>query len=74
MQEFQTFMSSLSIGQPTSVDGLSVYPLLRTSPSASFYDTLSPMPFERSTLHISEVSDAGRVPELLVVNDARARC
>jgi len=68
MQEFQTFMSSLSIGQPTSVDGLSVYPLLRTSPSAPFYDTLSDA-VRAGTLHISEVSDAGRVPELLVVND-----
>src|SRR6185295_5679472 len=68
MQDFQTFMSSLSIGSPTSVDGLSVYPLLRRSVSAPFYDTLSDA-VRAGTLHISEVSDTGRVPELRVVND-----
>jgi hypothetical protein len=68
MQEFQTFMSSLSIGSPTSVDGLSVYPLLRPVVSPPFYDTLSDA-VGLGTLHISEVSDAGRVPELRVVND-----
>jgi len=68
MPEFQTFMSSLSIGTPTSVDGLSVYPLLRTAVSPPFYDTLSDA-VRLGTLHISEVSDAGRVPELRVVND-----
>jgi hypothetical protein len=68
MQEFQTFMSSLSIGSPTSVDGLSVYPLLRAAASAPFYDTLSDA-VQSGTLHISEVSDAGHVPELRVVND-----
>jgi len=46
-------MSSLSIGQPTSVDGLSVYPLLRTSPSAPFYDTLSDA-VRAGTLHIQK--------------------
>jgi hypothetical protein len=56
------------MGQPTSVDGLTVYPLLRTSSTAPFYDTLSDA-VRAGTLHISEVSDAGRVPELRVVND-----
>ncbi len=68
MQEFQAFMSSLSIGSPTSVDGLSVYPLLRTTVPPPFYDTLSDA-VRLGTLHISEVSDAGHVPELRVVND-----
>ena len=68
MQEFQAFMSSLTIGSPTSVDGLSVYPLLRTTMAPPFYDTLSDA-VRLGTLHISEVSAAGHVPELRVVND-----
>ena len=68
MPEFQTFMSSLSVGTPATVDGLSVYPLLRTTISPPFYDTLSDA-VRTGTLHISEVSDAGHVPELRVVND-----
>ena len=68
MQEFQTFVASLSIGSPTSVDGLSVYPLLRSAAPAPFYDTLSDA-VRAGTLHISEVSDTGSVPELRVVND-----
>ena len=68
MHEFETFMSSLSIGFPTSVDGLSVYPLLRTTATPPFYDTLSDA-VRLGTLHISEVSDSGHVPELRVVND-----
>jgi hypothetical protein len=68
MQEFHAFISSLSIGSPTSVDGLSVYPLLRASSASPFYDTLSDA-VKFGTLHISEVSQAGHVPELRVVND-----
>jgi hypothetical protein len=68
MQEFQTFMASISIGSPRSVDGLSVYPLLRSDAPAPFYDTLSDA-VRAGTLHISEVSDMGHVPELRVVND-----
>ena len=68
MQAFQAFVSSLSIGSPTSVDGLSVYPLFRTPAPAPFYDTLSDA-VRAGSLHISEVSDTGRVPELRVVND-----
>jgi len=68
MQEFQAFMSSLSIGTPTSMDGLSVYPLLRASSSWPFYDTLTEA-VKAGTLHITEISHAGHVPELRVVND-----
>ena len=70
MQHFQAFVSSLSIGSPTSVDGLSVYPLLRTPAPAPFYDTLSDA-VRAGTLHISEMSDGGSVPELRVVNDGK---
>jgi hypothetical protein len=61
-------MSSLTIAPPVSVDGLSVYPLLRTPAPTPFYDTLSEA-VRAGTLHISEVSEAGHVPELRVVND-----
>jgi hypothetical protein len=70
MQVFQAFVSSLSIGSPTSVDGLSVYPLLRTPAPPPFYDTLSDA-VRAGTLHISEMSDMGSVPELRVVNDGK---
>jgi len=50
------------------VDGLTVYPLLRTSSMSPFYDTLTDA-VKAGTLHISEISQAGHVPELRVVND-----
>src|SRR4030095_14455878 len=68
MHAFQTFMSSLSIGSPTSWEGLTVYPLLRPTAPEPFYDTLSEPP-RGGTLHISEFSESGSVPELRVVND-----
>jgi hypothetical protein len=68
MAPFQAFLSSLTIAPPVSVDGLSVYPLLRTPAPVPFYDTLSDAVRAR-VLHISEVSDAGHVPELRVVNN-----
>lgn len=68
MHQFQGFMSSLTLASPVSVDALTVYPLLRTPAPASFYDTLSEA-VRAGTLHISEVSAAGHVPELRVVND-----
>jgi hypothetical protein len=45
-----------------------VYPLLRTTAAPPFYDTLSDA-VSLGTLHISEVSDGGHVPELRVVNE-----
>jgi len=68
MPQLQKFLSSLTLGPAVSVDSLTVYPLFRPSAPAPFYDTLSDAVRAR-TLHISEVSDAGRVPELRVVND-----
>src|SRR5262245_51380030 len=68
MPDLQSFLSSLSIGSPTMVDGLNVYPLLRASAPQPFYDTLSDA-IGAGVLHVTEVSDAGRVPELRVVND-----
>ena len=57
-------------GSPTSIDALSVYPLLRAPGGAPFYDTLSDA-VRAGTLHITEVSAAGSVPELRVVNDGK---
>lgn len=68
MHPLETFVSSLSIGSPTTVEGLSVFPLLREGAGEPFYDTLSDA-IGAGTLRISEVSDAGHVPELRVVND-----
>ena len=68
MHPLETFVSSLSFGSPTSVEGLSVFPLLREGAGEPFYDTLTDA-IGAGTLRISEVSDAGQVPELRVVND-----
>ena len=70
MQNFDSFLSSLTIGSPTTANALSVYPLLRSSAEAPFYDTLSDA-VRAGTLHITEVSAAGSVPELRVVNDGK---
>jgi hypothetical protein len=70
MQNFDSFLSSLTIGSPIAVNALSVYPLLRSSADAPFYDTLSDA-VRAGTLHITEVSAAGSVPELRVVNDGK---
>ena len=32
MSQFQKFLSSLTLGAPVSIDGLTVYPLFRPSP------------------------------------------
>lgn len=68
MQRFESFVSSLSVGAPSSSGVLSMYPLLREAPAEPFYDMLSEA-VAAGTLRISEVSDAGSVPELLVLND-----
>ena len=68
MQAVHTFTSSLTIGSPTLVDGLGAYPLFRAADSTPFYDTLSEA-VRAGTLHISEMSEAGVVPQLRVVND-----
>jgi len=70
MHNLDSFLSSLSIGSPSSIDALSVYPLLRAPGGAPFYDTLSDA-VRAGTLHITEVSAAGSVPELRVVNDGK---
>ena len=70
MQSFDSFLSSLTIGSPIAAHGLSVYPLLRSSAEVPFYDTLSDA-VRAGTVHITEVSAAGSVPELRVVNDGK---
>jgi hypothetical protein len=70
MQNFDSFLSSLTIGSPIAASPLSVYPLLRSSANVPFYDTLSDA-VRAGTLHITEVSAAGSVPELRVVNDGK---
>jgi hypothetical protein len=69
MQQLAAFLSSLSLGSSRSVAGLTVFPLLRQPAPEPWYDTLT----EAVGAHmarVTEVSDAGRVPELQVVNDS----
>jgi len=63
MQQLAAFLSSLSLGSSRSVAGLTVFPLLRQPAPEPWYDTLT----EAVGAHmarVTEVSDAGRVPEL----------
>ena len=69
MQHLAEFLSSLSLGAPQSVAGLTVFPLLRQPAPEPWYDTLTDAIMAR-TARVTEVSDAGTVPELKVVNDS----
>jgi hypothetical protein len=69
MQHLAAFLSSLSLGAPQSVAGLTVFPLLRQPSPEPWYDTLADAIAAR-TARVTEVSDAGTVPELKVVNDS----
>ena len=69
MQHLSAFLSSLSLGSSQSVAGLTVFPLLRQPAPEPWYDTLTEAVAAR-TARVTEVSDAGRVPELQVVNDS----
>ena len=69
MQQLAAFLSSLSLGSSRSVAGLTVFPLLRQPAPEPWYDTLTEA-VGAHMAHVTEVSDAGRVPELQVVNDS----
>ena len=69
MQQLAAFLSSLSLGAPQSVAGLTVFPLLRQVAPEPWYDTLTDAVAAR-TARVTELSDGGRVPELQVLNES----
>jgi hypothetical protein len=67
MHIVQQTISSLKLGPPQSTQNLSMVPLLAPSDAPAGYLTLDEA-LARGYARITEVSDAGSVPELLLVN------
>jgi hypothetical protein len=59
-----------TFGAAVTFESLSIVPLLGTSLSEAPYDTLDAA-LGRGTLHITEVSESGSVPEIKVLNRGR---
>jgi ARG/rhodanese/phosphatase superfamily protein len=68
MQSIQAFLSSVVVGPAAGSADLSIFPLLRTVPAEPAYDTLQDA-IRAGKAKVTEVSEAGHVPELRVVND-----
>jgi hypothetical protein len=68
MQSIQAFLSSIVVGPAAASEDLSIFPLLRTLPAEPAYDTLQDA-IRAGQAKVTEVSEAGHVPELRVVND-----
>ena len=62
--------TTFTFGTEQSFDNLTIVPLLGTSVSEPDYDTLD-QALARGTLHITEVTEAGSVPEIKVRNDGQ---
>lgn len=67
MHSVQTSLSSLQLGKPQSLENLTMVPLLATEDREPDYLTLDDA-LARGHARVTEVSDAGSVPELLFVN------
>ncbi len=67
MQSLPSFIASLELGPRQSVGDLAVFPLLRRGATAPRYDTLGDA-VRAGSARVTEVSAAGSVPELQVVN------
>lgn len=61
-------LQKLKVGTPQRCNGLSVFPLLDDGPDEARYLTLDEA-LAAGLAHVTEVSDAGRVPELRFRND-----
>lgn len=67
MQAIKTALDQITLGEPTTFRGLSVFPLLADLPAGKFYLTLDEAQAKQG-LTITEVSEGGDVPELLLDN------
>jgi len=72
MQAIQSLISSLEIGQPQFEGGLAVFPLFRKEPAAMDYLLLDEA-LDRELARVTEVSEAGHVPELAFENTSPLR-
>jgi hypothetical protein len=68
MQHLQAFLSSLELGPAAGSADLTVYPLVARTNRAPGYDTLKDA-IVAGHAKMTEVSNAGSVPELRLVND-----
>jgi hypothetical protein len=62
--------TTFTFGTEVTFESLTIVPLLGTSSSEPDYDTLDAA-LARGTLHITEVSESGHVPEIKVLNDGQ---
>ena len=67
MTVIQSAFIDLHAGEPSTFQNLTVFPLIGGSDPEPFYDTLDAA-LHRETLRITEVTDAGHVPEVKVLN------
>lgn len=72
MQAIQSLISSLEIGQPQFEGGLAVFPLFRKEAAAMDYLLLDEA-LDRELARVTEVSEAGHVPELAFENTSPLR-
>jgi hypothetical protein len=72
MQAIQSLVSSLEIGQPQIEGGLAVFPLFRKDAAVMDYLLLDEA-LDLELAHVTEVSEAGHVPELAFENDSPQR-
>jgi len=63
-----SFFASLELGAPSGADDLTVFPLISNLNEPVWYDTLSDA-VTAGRARVTEIGDAGSVPELRVVND-----
>ncbi len=70
MDPISAALDTLLIGPPVSVANLSMFPLLRVEESAPGYLTVDEA-LAAGLVSVTEVSESGSVPELLVTNRAR---
>jgi hypothetical protein len=67
--EIPAALDGVKLGRPVKFGGLTVYPMLASSPREPGYVTL-PDALANGTARITEKSESGSVPELLVVNQS----
>lgn len=69
MQSAKEALNQLTLGEPLSIDRLTVIPILQTFETVSDLRDIDEA-IEEGWLEVTEVSDAGRVPELGVINSS----
>jgi len=68
MQTIRKTLGDVRLGEPRTVDGLTVFPLFGPEVEQRDYVTLEEA-LESKAAHVTEVSEGGSVPELRFVND-----